>query len=208
MTHWLQISAGRGPAECCWVVAQVVAQIKREASQAKLNIYLLETVAGDKPKTYKSVLLAIEGKRILSFIQQWVGTIQWIGQSQYRPHHRRKNWFVGVTHFSPPTIQPWSETELRVDTKRGAGPGGQHVNKVETAVRITHLPTGLQATAQEERSQQLNRKLALARLIELFNQTNQQQQNEHQQTRWQAHNQLERGNPIRVYQGPKFKQKK
>jgi protein subunit release factor A len=55
---------------------------------------------------------------------------------------------------------------------RASGPGGQHVNRTESAVRVTHLPTGVRATAMEERSQHRNRKLALARLTKKLNEIN------------------------------------
>jgi protein subunit release factor B len=62
------------------------------------------------------------------------------------------------------------ETDLRVICCRASGPGGQHVNKVETAVEITHLPTGVVATASDSRSQHTNRALAILRLVEKMEQ--------------------------------------
>ena len=67
---------------------------------------------------------------------------------------------------------------------KASGPGGQHVNKSDTAVRVTHLPSGLTAVAREERSQFLNRKLALARLGELLDQENLERGKKADKERW------------------------
>jgi len=200
MRHWLQITSGRGPEECCLVVAKVLHCIIKEGTEHNLEISVLDTVPGDKPHTLKSALLAVEGEGSSEFVRQWTGTVQWIGKSPFRPHHKRKNWFVGVESLNPPEPHLWSEKDVKIETMRASGPGGQHVNKTETAVRITHLCTGLTAIAREERSQHLNRKLAEIRLGELIRQKKDQTNQKHLQERWSQHNRLERGNPIRVYE--------
>ncbi len=207
MIRWLQVTSGRGPAECCWVVTRVVRAVLEEAESQHLNARTIEAIPGEKPNTHKSALLALEGEKGADFIRQWRGTIQWIGRSPFRPHHKRKNWFVGVDSLNPPEPHLWSETDIRVETMRSSGPGGQHLNKTESGVRVTHLPTGFSATAQEERSQHLNRKLALARLAERFRQEEDRSKLMKQHERWSQHNRLERGNPVRVYEGEAFKLK-
>lgn len=205
---WLHITSGRGPIECCWVVAQLQETLTKEAEQRGFTAEILEDIPGDESQTLRSTLLAIEGNGINTFVASWCGSVQWIGKSHYRPNHKRKNWFVGVEALNPPQTPSWSEQDIRIDTMRSSGPGGQHVNKTESAVRVTHTPSGLSAIAQEERSQQLNRKLALARLAQLFEQQAQDAQKQHLQDRWSQHNQLERGNPIRTFEGKKFRLKR
>jgi peptide chain release factor len=102
----------------------------------------------------------------------------------------------------------WNERELSIETLRASGPGGQHVNRTESAVRVTHRPTGLSVLAQEERSQHLNRRLALARLAALLAERAEQQSRAAEDQRWRQHTQLERGNAVRIYRGSRNKQAK
>ncbi|MGV3524926.1 MAG: peptide chain release factor H [Candidatus Sericytochromatia bacterium] len=203
-SYWLQISAGQGPAECAWVVAQLAERLQREAAAAGLSAQVLEAEAGLRPQTLKSVLLSLEGPHAARWSQTWRGTVQWVGESPFRPRHRRKNWFVGVTVFAPPETPLWRLEDLRFENLRASGPGGQNVNKVESAVRITHLPSGLSVLAREERSQWRNRQLGLARLQSLLAAQGAAAQQQAEQSRWQAHHSLERGNPVRVFKGPQF----
>jgi len=205
MTRWVQISSGRGPAECCWVVARVAERLIEEAKEAALKVQFLESVPGPEPGTFKSVLLVIEGEGAPAIENRWTGTVQWIGTSPFRPHHKRRNWYVGIEPVSFPEIPPGSAQDIKVETMRSSGPGGQHVNKTETAVRATHIPTGLSAIAQEERSQHLNRNLALARLRVLVERENARIQGQAQKERWDVHNAIERGNPVRVFEGLEFR---
>ncbi len=204
MINWLQVTSGRGPLECCWVVTQLIKSITREAEKQSVKISLLECLQSEKPGIYKSVLLAIEGDKLEAFTQQWKGTLQWIGNSMFRKTHKRKNWFVGINCLVPPDLNDWDEEEVRFERMKTSGPGGQHVNKTESAIRAIHMPTGIKAVAQEERSQHLNKKLAIARLFILLKEKEEKILEENKKTRWKEHYQLERGNPIRVYKGKDF----
>ncbi len=206
--HWLQISAGQGPAECCWVVAQLSSYLLRQAQQCGLKAELVECVAGEQGGTMKSALLSFDDSNAaVEFAKGWQGTVQWIGPSMFRPGHKRKNWFVGISRLEGGNEQTFSTNEVRIERFRASGPGGQHVNKTESAIRAIHLPSGLVAESQQERSQQRNKALALARLKQLLAEQNQEQQREHQQQRWQQANAVERGNPIKVFLGEKFRLK-
>lgn len=207
MISWIQITSGRGPEECCWVVHELLRCIEREAHEKGIKTRIIGIHAGERPKTIKSVLVALESEDLTGFLTSFEGTVQWIGKSMFRPDHRRKNWFVGVSAFLPPEAPKWSVTEIKIEKMHASGPGGQHVNKTETAVRITHIPTGLKAVAQEERSQYLNRKLAMSRLSALLRQKENESLNDCRKNRWNHHNRIERGNPVRVYEGGEFRLK-
>ena len=97
------------------------------------------------------------------------------------------------------------EPEFKFKTSRSSGAGGQHVNTTESAVRAVHLSTGLSAIARDERSQSANRKRALERLAILIARQGQREAVKAQKLRWDAHNDLVRGNPMRVYEGKEFR---
>lgn len=208
MRQWIQITSGRGPAECAWTVARVLRAMIQEASNMCLNAEVLESEPGPFAETLSSVLLAIESDGAAAFLETWRGTIQWIGQSPFRPEYKRKNWFVGVETIAVPIRPRWSEKDVTFDTMRASGPGGQHVNKTESAVRVTHTPTGIAVIAREERSQSANRKLSLARLAERLDERGNENVTGMRRTRWSQHNTFERGNPIRIFEGPRFEPRK
>jgi peptide chain release factor len=177
-----------------------------EASKVGLHADLVEAIPGELPRTLRSALIAIEGGNGMEgFISSWQGAVQWIGKSMFRPHYKRKNWFVGVKAFEPVDHAPWQARDIRVDRMRSSGPGGQHVNKTESAIRVTHIPTGLCAISQEERSQHLNKKLALSRLQALIRRREDQTEIRLDRQRWDQHNGIERGNPVHLFRGIKFK---
>nr|WP_319393889.1 peptide chain release factor H [uncultured Desulfobacter sp.] len=204
MINWLQITSGRGPEECCWVVARLSECIVKEAEIKGISYKIIERISDVKSNLPKSVLISLEGDAVDTFATSFEGTVQWIGKSMFRPHHKRKNWYVGVNLFSPLKENKWSFDQLKIEKMRASGPGGQNVNKRETAVRITHKRTGLSVTAQEERSQYLNKKLALSRLNELLKKKESKTEMKSQNRRWNGHNRLERGNPVRVYKNEEF----
>lgn len=174
---WLQLTAGQGPKECGWVVDQLQREIIREAKTLSLKVELVESLAFDKalrkqdlfePDAYLSVLLRVEGEGASCFSRRWQGAIKWHGESPYRPKHKRINWFVGVESVELVNAQKVDmnqlQNEVRVESMRSSGPGGQHVNKTNSAVRVVHLPTGIRIRVDTDRSQHRNRQLAMERL--------------------------------------------
>ena len=132
----IQITAGRGPAECCWVVAQVLKYILNEARQSGLSAEVLQKVAGSQNRTIQSVVVRCSGTEIDAFLNTWIGTIQWIGTSTFRKHHKRKNWFIAIQEIEQTDTIELLEKDITYQTMRSSGLGGQHVNK---AVSYTHL---------------------------------------------------------------------
>ena len=198
----LQITSGRGPVECCRVVAKVQELILKEAHKRLIMAEVLDRIKGDLNGTLKSATLLIEGKDLETFTASWRGTIQWIAQSPYRKFHKRKNWFVGVEIFELKAGLLWNVKDVVIETCRAAGPGGQNVNKVETAVRGKHVPSGISVLAMDSRSQLQNKKLCIERLQAKVLSWHAEQMVAQQQSQWQEHNELERGNPVRIFTFP------
>jgi peptide chain release factor len=205
---WLQLSAGRGPAECQRVVARLLPILTSEAAALGLHVELLEAQSGEAADTLASALLAIEPKVYGSdpeaLATGWVGTVQWVGKSPFRPHHKRQNWFVGVERFALPVRPSYNDQDVEISVLCSSGPGGQHVNKTQSAVRVVHRPTQLSAVARQERSQHQNRRLALARLQALLQARADGHTQDAERARWQEHNTLTRGNAVRVYGGEDY----
>ncbi len=200
----IQITSGRGPAECCRVVACVQRLMMKQAKQMGVKLEVLENKAGELNGTLLSATMRAEGNNLGMFAKEWAGTVQWVAQSPYRKFHKRKNWFAGVAFFDVKELMRWDPKDVKMDTLRSSGPGGQNVNKVETAVRGTHMPSGLQVTVMDTRSQLENRKLCLARLEAKILVWQTEQLMAQQQGRWQEHNELERGNPVKTIRAELF----
>ena len=95
------------------------------------------------------------------------------------------------------------DKDIAYQAMRASGPGGQHVDRTDSAVRATHLPTGLTAFSQEQRSQFANRKIARLKLAMLFEQRA-QDATSGRKDMWAQNRELERGNEVRTYRGEKF----
>lgn len=197
---YLQITSGRGPAECCRVVALVLEKILKQAKDLKIKTEVLEREEGEMNRTLFSAIVSLEGSKIEEIVDEWEGTIQWIVQSPYRIYHKRKNWFIGVNTFTPTELNEIDTRYITYQTLRSSGPGGQHVNKTESAVRATHAPSGLSVTASNQRSQLQNKKLATERLLIKLSAWNIEQAMQKAQENWNNHNNLQRGNPVKVIQ--------
>ncbi len=193
----IQISSGQGPAECELAVSKFYHCLKMEYPDIK-------EVSSHKSRfneNYTSIMFETEED-----LHGLEGTIQWICQSPYRPAHKRKNWFIDVSIIPEQEII-CSDKNIRFERFHCGGKGGQNVNKVETGVRLIHIPTGIVVTSTAERSQLLNKKNALEKLSRILNEKLAEQRQLQINSAWRVHNRLVRGNPIRTYQGLNFRRK-
>ena len=192
----LQISSGQGPAECEYAVGLLFQALKKEYP----DIELLYEYPSRERNCYRSILFTT--KEDLSHLD---GSVQWIFRSPFRPNHKRKNWFVDVSVI-PETEMEHVEVrdeDLRMERFHSGGKGGQNVNKVETGVRLVHLPTGIAVTSTAERTQTMNRADALRKLKAILSQMENSSKANQKNAAWREHARLERGNPVRVYRGEK-----
>lgn len=202
MEKIIQITSGKGPEECERAVALIWKKMQKEAAKAGLKTEALDLVEGRQAGTFLSVLFKLSGDSADAFVKEWEGTIQWIAQSPYRKFHKRKNWFAGVVAHDVPQAVAWNDNDVAFQTLKASGPGGQHVNKVESAVRATHIPTGISVTASTERSQAMNKKEAVERLKGKLLSIQLEKANEKVQDQWMEHNTLERGNAVKIFKEP------
>ena len=205
MEKIIQITAGRGPAECTWVAAQVLKKVLEEAEDQQLETKVLQRETGTESGTVASALIVLKGKLVGEFVASWAGTIQWIGQSTFRKMHKRKNWFIGVFEVVHVPTKNISEKDIQYQAMRSSGAGGQHVNKVSSAIRATHLPTGISVVSMDSRSQHQNKKLATERLLDKFKDFELEQIKQQVNNQWENQLNVQRGNPIRTFKGSDFK---
>lgn len=207
---WLQITANTGPAECCLAVRKALQRLLQEARQAQVGVSLIEEIPGPVAGTLRSVFLKLEstgagGPAVAGQLaRRWSGSLLWVCQSPYRPLHRRKNWFLSGALYS--AAAPLPDSEIRYTATRASGPGGQHVNKTDSAVRATHVATGLSVKVQSGRSQHANKRLAGQWLAARLAALGQAAQDEHKAQRRLQHHQSERGNAARVFVGMDFRE--
>ena len=99
MTILLQITSGRGPVECCWVVARLADAVLVDARKNNLQAEIIEEESGPESGTLHSALLHLEGSGVDQFVAGYEGTIQWIGTSTFRPGHKTKTHKNCVKNF-------------------------------------------------------------------------------------------------------------
>lgn len=199
---YIQITSGRGPVECCRVVMFITKKMIEQIKGLGYEVEIVEHEDGPEYGCMFSVTLSVEGENFMSLKDEWEGSVLWVAQKNpFRPWHRRKNWFVGVHFFSPLQPESINERDITYETLRASGPGGQNVNKVETAVRAIHTPTGLTVLASDMRSQTQNKKLARERLVMKLSAMEETKQMQQTHDVWMNHNTLERGNPVKKFKG-------
>ena len=194
----VQLSSGQGPSECELAVLKLYEALKKEYP----DIEFLSAHEAREKGCYTSIIFTTE--RDLSDLE---GSIQWICRSPFRPNHKRKNWCVDVS-IIPEMENICKDQDIRFERFHSCGKGGQNVNKVETGVRLIHIPTGITVTSTSERSQYANKKDALEKLNVILSQRELAEKQKQVNSAWREHTKIVRGNPVRVYEGEGFKRKR
>ena len=198
----LFVTSGNGPAECRAALSALIGIMEKEAGAQALAF---EWTPGRVPDENgpKSALVTVAGSAADAFADGSLGTIQFIFKSRIRPGHKRQNWFVGVKpvdlstfETAVPDIRP---EDLRFETLRAGGPGGQHQNTTDSAVRATHVPSGITVTCRDERSQHRNKALAVKRIAATLKILADRREDDAKSSLFLASKALERGNAVRTF---------
>ena len=164
--YFIDIQAGAGGTEACDWAAMLLRQYLKYCERKGFKTEVMEETEGDVAGI-RSATIKVEGDYAYGFLRTEVGVHRLVRKSPFDSNARRHTSFASV--FVYPEVDESIEVDinpadLRIDTYRASGAGGQHINKTDSAVRITHLPTNIVVQCQSDRSQHRNRAEAFAML--------------------------------------------
>jgi peptide chain release factor 2 len=198
---FLDIQAGSGGTEAQDWAEMLLRMYLKWAERRGFAVDVLETSPGEVAGI-KSATIHVRGEYAYGWLRTETGVHRLVRKSPFDSGHRRHTSFAAV--FVSPEIDDDIEVELnpadlRIDVFRASGAGGQHVNKTESAIRITHLPTGIVVQCQNERSQHKNRAMAMAQMRAKLYELEEQKRKAEAQLVEESKADIGWGNQIRSY---------
>ena len=198
---FLILNAGAGGTESCDWAAMLLRMYMRWAESKGFSVDIIDQAAGEEAGI-KNVTLLVKGSYAYGFLKCETGVHRLVRISPFDSNKRRHTSFASVDvipEISDDIPIEISQADLRIDTYRAGGKGGQHVNKTDSAVRITHAPTGIIVQCQNERSQFKNKQTAMKMLKAKLYEKERMKKAKEIESAYEAKKEIAWGSQIRSY---------